>query len=416
MTAPDATQEPVAADLVFACAETAAFAHPADPRTLRLSDRTRAVAELYPAARYHRPDPVLVRAKNPDFVRRLSAEFAAIDADPTPLPPTWLCESRDIRFGYGVLYYPDGDAPAILRETFRPSDRAVLRGPDAGFRRVDASHPADAVHLLIASAGSFNYGHWLVDDLPRLEAFFVLERRHPAAPITLVLVAHNVLIDEVRRRSIRAYLGGRRNPRIVFLEPGHNHRFARLYHVTPSSLHPVAKSPASLRAMVGRLRRNTRLRRAEARLRHLAQARGQALRPGGRRLFVDRGSARGRTLTNRAAILARLAALGFEAVDPETMNLREQMILFSQAGTVVGIMGAAMTNTVFCPPGADLIYLAAGEDWSEPFYWDLAAIGGQRYAVIFGEPAAAEGSLRDRPFSVDVADLDAALRLTRVLR
>lgn len=401
----------VAADLVFGCPETAAFAAPDTPTDL--SDRTNAVTELFPAARYRRPAPVLVRSRNPEFVRRLAAAFADIDADPAPLPPTLLCESRDIRFGYGVLYYPSGDRPAVLQETFRANDRAVLRGPDAGFRRVDATWDADSVLLLVASAGSFNYGHWLVDDLPRLEAFRVLERRHPGVPITILLASYDVLIDEVRRRSILAYLPGRRNLRIRFLQPAENHRFARLYHVTPSSRHPQAKSPESLRAMVRRMRCNTWTRRAKARLRHLWQAPGPALRRGGRRLFVDRSPARGRTLANRAAIVARLEALGFETVDPERMNLREQMVLFSQADLVVGIMGAAMTNTIFCPPGAELIYLAAGETWIEPFYWDLAAIGGHRYAVVFGEPEEPKDGRQLPSFAVDVEDLDAALRVTR---
>ena len=165
--------------------------------------------------------------------------------------------------------------------------------------------------------------------------------------------------------------------------------------------------------MVRRMRANTVIRRAKARLRHLWQAPRLALRRGGRRLFVDRSPARGRTLANRAAIVAHLGALGFEVIDPETMNLREQMVLFSQAGLVVGIMGAAMTNTIFCPPGAELIYLAAGEDWIEPFYWDLAAIGHHRYAVVFGDPVASGESLHVRSFSVELADLDAALRVTR---
>lgn len=405
------TPATVAADLVFGCPETAAFAGPDAPADL--SDRTTTIAELYPAARYRRPAPIAVRSGNPDFIRRLAARFARIEADPAPLPPTLLCESRDIRFGYGVLYYPRGDRPVVLRETFRANDRAVLRGPDAGFRRIDATWDADAVLLLIASAGSFNYGHWLVDDLPRLEAFLVLERRYPGVPITILLASHNVLMDEVRRRSILAYLPGHRNLRIRFLDPTENHRFARLHHVTPSSLHPEAKSPASLRAMVRRMRRNTRVRRIKARLRHLWEAPRSALRRGGRRLFVDRSPARGRTLTNRTAIVARLEALGFEAVDPERMNLREQMVLFSQADLVVGIMGAAMTNTIFCPQGAELIYLAAGENWIEPFYWDLAAIGHHRYAVVFGEPVPSGEHPNERAFTVAMEDLDAALRATR---
>ena len=58
-----------------------------------------------------------------------------------------VCESRDIRFGYGVLYYPRGDRPVVLQETFRANDRAVIHGPDAEFRRIDATFDADAVRF-----------------------------------------------------------------------------------------------------------------------------------------------------------------------------------------------------------------------------------------------------------------------------
>jgi len=48
-----------------------------------------------------------------------------------------------------------------------------------------------------------------------------------------------------------------------------------------------------------------------------------------------------------------------------------------------GGMGAAMCNTVFCAQGSRLIYLAP-LGWLEPFYWDLAASCGHRYAACYG--------------------------------
>jgi hypothetical protein len=44
-----------------------------------------------------------------------------------------------------------------------------------------------------------------------------------------------------------------------------------------------------------------------------------------------------------------------------------------------------MANTIFSPPSARLFYLA-GEGFTDPWYWDLAAAKGQEYSVCFGAP------------------------------
>jgi len=39
--------------------------------------------------------------------------------------------------------------------------------------------------------------------------------------------------------------------------------------------------------------------------------------------------------------------LGFDVIDPGSMSLEEQIAAFSQAGTVVGLHGAGLTNILF---------------------------------------------------------------------
>ena len=129
----------------------------------------------------------------------------------------------------------------------------------------------------------------------------------------------------------------------------------------------------------------------------------------GRRLFVDRSAARGRTLVNRAEIVALMERRGFEVIDPEQYSPRQQIVRFARAKVVVGLAGAAMTNTIFSPPGARILTIAADCGWSDPFFWDLAAVCGQSYAVLFGRWSDHEEVIARRNFSVSVPDLEAAL-------
>ena len=86
--------------------------------------------------------------------------------------------------------------------------------------------------------------------------------------------------------------------------------------------------------------------------------------------------------------MAALAPLGFTMLDTGSMTFDEQSHAFANASHVVGVMGAAMTNTVFCRAEASVCYLAP-EGWTEPFFWDLAAVMGQEYRCVLGR---AEGS------------------------
>ena len=67
---------------------------------------------------------------------------------------------------------------------------------------------------------------------------------------------------------------------------------------------------------------------------------------------------RGRALTNEEAIKKYLKKNGFVLVDPESLELKDQIAVFSSAKIVIGIMGASMTNTAFCAQNTDVIYLA----------------------------------------------------------
>jgi capsular polysaccharide biosynthesis protein len=76
-----------------------------------------------------------------------------------------------------------------------------------------------------------------------------------------------------------------------------------------------------------------------------------------RRLYLSRAGTSRRRVQNEDAIMAALEPLGFESVRPETLSMREQVALFSQARCIVGSSGAALTNMLFTPPGARVVVL-----------------------------------------------------------
>lgn len=275
-----------------------------------------------------------------------------------------------------------GDTASILYESFRFPDRVGSVPSPAPFEVAfsDFQHRRRA-YLYLGSSGSFNYGHWLVDDLPRAKAWLELRQRLGITCI-LVLPAHGRTIDEVRVRSLRALI----SPRIEvqFIAPDRPCRLRNLYYVTPVSFHPRIKNPAAI---------NFLRSRAVSGLPFLESEPTD-------RLFIARRPPNTRAIVNFDETWALLAARGFRMIQPEGLDFMEQVSLFRNARIVVGQMGAGMTNTLFCYPATSLIYLTP-IGWTEPFYLDLAALGGQEYNILCG-PATHGGPAHMSDFSVPV--------------
>ncbi|MCJ2014638.1 glycosyltransferase family 61 protein [Methylobacterium sp. J-076] len=397
--------------LVFSCAETAAGAQASFPGAAdlygamlsRVCPRTRAVATLFPAYSYRRPAPRRLTGPDGPGLRALADWFGELDETYRRFPPTVLCETTDLRLGGNVLHYRENGAVRVLYETHRLSDLKMIEAIGLDGDRVDEHLAADGLYFLLCSVGSFNYGHWLVDDLPRLEGFFVLRRLHPGRTITILLPAYGAHMDEVRRRMIALYLGADEGWRAVFYDRERVYAVPRLYFATPCSQQPYGKSPEAVAAVRTRLLRQTRVARAESALRRITS-------PGsGRRLFVDRSGARGRTLVNRSDVVSAVERRGFEVIDPERYSPRQQIVKFARARVVVGLAGAAMVNTIFCPPQARILYIAPDRGWTDPFFWDLAAVCGHPYAAVHGRWSDREDTIARRDFSLSVPDLEAAL-------
>ena len=100
------------------------------------------------------------------------------------------------------------------------------------------------------------------------------------------------------------------------------------------------------------------------------------------KIFVSRNTEQ-RRLLNQEAIEATMRERGFAIVDPAKMTLTEQIALFKGASTVVGPLGAALTNIAFCRSGSRIVALTS-QSFPDTFFWFLSQHRGHDYSEIRG--------------------------------
>lgn len=107
---------------------------------------------------------------------------------------------------------------------------------------------------------------------------------------------------------------------------------------------------------------------------------------GGRRLFIPRHGKR--QTVNEAALWAIAERHGFELYD--FSRVADEPGVFAQAETVVGAHGSGLANIAFCQPRTQILELIPS-DHVHPYYASLARAAGLEYSYIVGD------SLRRRP-------------------
>ncbi len=379
---------------------------PAEIAALRAAgDGAEVVRTLYPSWRYHWPMPETLHLRDAPAPPEMQTRFAGEGVGAAP--PALLVRLERATLLRNVLYVGEAGSRRVVYESHRPEERA-LSGPLEPEAVPQDIPPAPGPCLYVGNQGSFNYGHWLCEDLPRLAAIDVLRTRYPGETITLLLPRQDWHNNRMRERSVRLWLGRTRDVTLRFLDPQSAYRFPQLHWVTPIRHAALAKSPEALAHLDAVLRRQVgRLRPAA-----LAPLLAARLRGRGRlRLFVDRNRLRQRKLLNRDAALDVLRARGFAVVDTERLEVADQVALFAAAEAVVGIKGAGLVNTVFCPPGTPVLHLAP-ETFQDPYYRDIAAARGQPYHALYG--AAAPGERRDHLRDFTIAPDDLASVLDRI--
>ncbi len=214
----------------------------------------------------------------------------------------------------------------------------------------------DGTCVLLKQTWDGNYGHWLIESLPRIamikgmmdisECRFVVQ--HDRGGIS------QVYLDSLATMGVR--------PDQALFTNFDKYKFERLVYPAPLTVQPWIKAPAAITALEKLVASGT---------------------DGPKLVYVSRNKTSKRRLLNEDDFLPILRHMGFVIVYPETMTFAEQISAFSRVRLVVGNLGAGLSNIVFAPRGLTLIALTT-QFMRDDFYYDIICHKLGRYISLHG--------------------------------
>lgn len=284
-----------------------------------------------------------------------------------------VLDSKGVWLSETIMDRPIGHLPIISGHDWPGIDARVIRK--------EAGNNDPIVHIM--KAGAANYGHMLVDMMPRL----INLRKIMTGPVNLIMPneahwAKPILIE----------IGNLLDLTINFLDVGDNPIYVdELLLISPVSKHNNRKSKTLLE-LKDRLKARyaTKLKRT------------------GQKLLVWRHSHEKRNVVNSDEVVSFFKANGYQIIYPTDHSFEQQIQIFACASHVVGILGAGLTNIIFSPPECDVFMIDPGS--YDFFFWDLACLNKQNFSWYFNQKIEFfKNDILEAPISIDVSSLDIAL-------
>ncbi len=298
----------------------------------------------------------------------------------TEVAPRFLARLPGGRvFGAGGVLAPDGATLAreVSLDFGKPSGTHWL----LTYRRIPPPRPVPGTTAVIATALAHGYGHWLLDELPRL---LQLPRGQADA-----LIAH---AKQPYSRVALAQYGWTG----AILEADRQAHFQCEQLIVPSLAGTVVHPTRHALDLIG----------------EFTAAFPRSSSPFGERIYVTRENARRRTVTNEAELWTALQAAGFVKVRLEELSWPEQINAFRHAKIVIGPHGAGLANLAFCPPDTRVVELFQ-RAYAPGGFWRLAALRGLDYRPVVSagaEPLAQTTSANRLDLVADLAEVKKAIR------
>lgn len=205
--------------------------------------------------------------------------------------------------------------------------------------------------VICVKPGEDNYGHWLIEMLPRAAyarslGLVNLKYVVPDKPALAQVIRDSLQLLKIDESDI-----------VPAKNPVQAHNAYGVYGMTQ---HGFFMSPKVLECLdeIG-----SKVRAASS-----------------NRIYVTRGD-RHRRFQDEAGVCSLLKQYGYEVIDPAKLTLKQQIAAFKGAREIVGGMGAAMTNIAFARPDTKVTIFAPAA-MSDNFYWFLTGIRGQQYQEI----------------------------------
>lgn len=303
------------------------------------------------------------------------------------VPPTRLVELRGVSatpegaLFKGASLLPESFSSPVVRRNFFGRPQSVLKFFARNLllrRRRRVEEPC----LWVTDDWSNGYFHWLSDALPRLYA-----AREAARELTLLL-PHGFDRLEYVTSSLKLF----RLRRVEYLGPDEVCACDRLLlptHTAPSG-HYNEPLVRELRDF-------------------LLDACGAAPVAPDARLYVSRGRAPKRRLTNEPEVARVVEEFGFRVVHFEEHPFEEQVRLSASARHLVSNHGAGLTNILFMREGGGVLELRREGERERNWFYNLASAARLRY--YYQSCAPADDDAHSGDLTADTAALRENLRL-----
>lgn len=245
----------------------------------------------------------------------------------------------------GLVFTADGALISATRVNFSDDEVAQARATLAAALANEQPIQRAGRAILCKKRGASNYGHWLVEMLPK--AYWAM-RKLNAWDWPVVVHKNNAEMQRVVRQSLAVL--GVANEKII--ETGHELvHFDELLLVNGLTSHAVFLSPLVMECME-----------------FIA---GKA-KPGKTdAIYAVRSPARIRDFEDEPAARGLFQRHGYTPVETASLSFLEQVGVFKSARRVVGAMGAALTNIIFCRPGTEVVMFTPASAL-ELFFWHIA--------------------------------------------
>ncbi|MBB5765938.1 capsular polysaccharide biosynthesis protein [Methylorubrum rhodesianum] len=238
-------------------------------------------------------------------------------------------------------------------------------------------------YLLLKKRGCTNYGHWLIEVLPKLS---ILNGTNLFSALLLPQCTGKMF--DVIDSSVKMISGDLYKKEYISSSAV---RVRELVVVDGLTHHGIHMSPLALNAARD-------LRNFASPLKN-------------KKIFVSRQSVLSRRISNFDEVENLLHEHGFRTVDPAEHTLKEQIDIFSGAEIIVGTMGAGMTNVVFSDPSSYVVNFAPS-NMPDTFFYLLSCHKHHQYIEMRCEVDGNRGAW-DGDIHVNLEELKHVLKLCR---
>ena len=278
----------------------------------------------------------------------------------------------------GIVLTQDGYAVADSLKDTGNMETPWVRVSEEGVWLKKQPLKSEASGLLLKKRGQTNYGHWLCELLVRLHIHALFHDKAPAVIIHRPAAAFSYLKD-MYFDSIKLCC-----PEVeqIYELGSEAVSCSKITYISDVSFHPVRKHPGGFDSWDAFLQwhRTHPARKHPALLDMAGKMAAQAVEvadvpePCSEKIFITRRPPyNGRKIVNAKEIENYFTDQGYQVVDPAEFTQAEQILMFSAAQTVCGIMCAAFSNALFSPRSTNTFYLAPVY-MNGAFYMDLESI------------------------------------------